>query len=185
MKKIKIVLSFALIFTLSVTSFAQPPRRNPPPPPHHHPHHYYRNDARDAVLILLGVATVAAVATAASNASKSSKKVKKQEEENIKEKYDKFSQDLTLTKEQQEKVENLFNANRQKVAPVRDEKDDKTLALETEKAKENPDETVINALENEISILSRKIYRITYDTRESLKTILTPAQYEAMKDVKL
>lgn len=183
MGKIKIGLSFALIFTLSVTLFAAHPRRNPPP--HHHHHHYYRNDARDAVLILLGVATVAAVASAASSASKSSKKIKKQEEENIKEKYDKFSQDLTLTKEQQEKVEKLFNTNREKVAPVRDKKDEKTFALETEKLKENPDETVINALENEISVLSRKIYRITHDTRESLKTILTPVQYENMKNVTL
>ncbi len=40
-------------------------------------------------------------------------------------------------------------------------------------------------LENEISPLSMRIFRITQETKKELQTILTPAQYEAMEEMKL
>lgn len=192
MKNMKIILSLMLVFCLSVTSFAaRPPHHrnhhhNPPPPHHHHSsYHHSSYDARDAVLVLLGITAITAVAVAASKSAKEKKQQRQEEEEEIQEQYEQVAQDLTLSQEQQEKVKQLFDTNRAKVAPIRDEKTLKTIELEQEKAKENPDENVINNLENEISNLSMQIYRITQDTKTELQTILTPAQYEAMENIQL
>lgn len=186
MKNIKIILSLMLMFCLSVTSFAaKPPHHNSHHNNHHHSHHHYshhyNNDARNAILVLLGVTVITAVAISASK----TEKPKKQEEETIQEQYDQVAKDLTLSQEQQEKVQKLFDTNRAKVIPIRDEKSLKTIELEQEKSKEKPNENVVKTLENEISNLSMKIYKITQDTKTELQTILSPEQYETMQDIQL
>ena len=191
MKKIKIIISLFLILTLPMVTFATPPRGHKPPPPphhHHHGHHHHHHDyyysssnARDAIFVLLGLSAITAVAVAASQSSKK----KKEEKVVVEEQYEQVSQDLTLTQEQQDQVKKLFDTNREKLTPIRDEKALKTIALEQEKEKENPDQALVNKLENEISQLSMNIFRITQETKKQLQTILTPAQYEAMEEMKL
>jgi Spy/CpxP family protein refolding chaperone len=192
MKSIKIILSLLLMLTLPMVTFAAPPRghKPPPPKPHHHDHHHHHhhdyyysssNSARDAIFVLLGLSAITAVAVAASQSSKKNKEKVVVVEEH----YEKVSQDLTLTQEQQDQVRKLFDTNREKLTPIRDEKALKTIALEQEKEKENPDQALVNKLENEISQLSMSIFRITQDTKKELQTILTPAQYEAMEEMKL
>lgn len=192
MKNMKIIISLFLMLTLPMATFAAPPKKGhypPPPNPHHHHHHhhnhhndyYYSNNARDAIFVLLGISAITAAAIAASQSSKK----KKEETVVIEQQYEQVSQDLTLTQEQQDKIKNLFDTNREKLTPIRDEKALKTIALEQEKEKENPDQLLVNKLENEISLLSMKIFRITQDTKKELQTILTPAQYEAMEEMKL
>ena len=190
MKNIKIIISLFLMFTLPIATFAAPPKgHKPPPPPHHHHHdhhhhgYYYssNNSARDAIFVLLGLSAITAVAVAA---SKSSKK-KTEEKIVVEQQYEQVSQDLTLTQEQQDQVKKLFDTNREKLTPIRDEKALKTIALEQEKEKENPDQALVSKLENEISQLSMSIFRITQDTKTQLQTILTPEQYEAMEEMKL
>lgn len=189
MKNMKIIISLFLMLTLPMATFAAPPKKGhypPPPNPHHHHHnhhndYYYSNNARDAIFVLLGISAITAVAIAASQSSKK----KKEETVVIEQQYEQVSQDLTLTQEQQDKIKNLFDTNREKLTPIRDEKALKTIALEQEKEKENPDQLLVNKLENEISLLSMKIFRITQDTKKELQTILTPAQYEAMEEMKL
>ena len=190
MKSIKIIISLFLILTLPMVTFAAPPRGHRPPPPHHHDYHHHghhhhdyyyssNNSARNAIFTLLGLSAIAAVAVAASKASKKEKVVV------VEEHYEKVSQDLTLTQDQQDRVRKLFDTNREKLTPIRDEKALKTIALEQEMEKENPDQALVNRLENEISQLSMSIFRITQDTKKQLQTILTPAQYEAMEEMKL
>ena len=189
MKNMKIIISLFLMLTLPIATFAAPPKKGhypPPPNPHHHHHnhhndYYYSNNARDAIFVLLGISAITAVAIAASQSSKK----EKEETVVIEQQYEQVSQDLTLTQEQQDKIKNLFDTNREKLTPIRDEKALKTIALEQEKEKENPDQLLVNKLENEISQLSMKIFRITQDTKKELQTILTPAQYEAMEEMKL
>ena len=189
MKNIKIIISLFLMLTLPMTTFAAPPKKGhpvpPPPNPHHHHHYhndyYYSNNTRDAIFVLLGLSAITAVAVAASQSSKN----KTEEKIVVEQQYEQVSQDLTLTQEQQDKIKNLFDTNREKLTPIRDEKALKTIALEQEKEKENPDQALVNKLENEISQLSMKIFRITQDTKKELQTILTPAQYEAMEEMKL
>ena len=191
MKKIKIIISLFLILTLPMVTFAAPPRGHKPPPPphhHHHGHHHHHHDyyysssnARDAIFVLLGLSAITAVAVAASQSSKK----KKEEKVVVEEQYEQVSQDLTLTQEQQDQIKKLFDTNREKLTPIRDEKALKTIAFEQEKEKENPDQALVNKLENEISQLSMNIFRITQETKKQLQTILTPAQYEAMEEMKL
>ncbi len=191
MKSIKIIISLFLILTLPMVTFAAPPRGHKPPPPphhHHHGHHHHHHDyyysssnARDAIFVLLGLSAITAVAVAASQSSKK----KKEEKVVVEEQYEQVSQDLTLTQEQQDQVKKMFDTNREKLTPIRDEKALKSIALEQEKEKENPDQALVNRLENEISQLSMSIFRITQDTKKQLQTILTPAQYEAMEEMKL
>ena len=190
MKYIKIIIGLFLMFTLPITTFATPPKKGhkpPPPPPHHHHHHhhhdyyYSNNSARDAVFVLLGISAITAVAVAASQSSKK----EKDEKIVVEQHYEQVSQDLTLTQEQKDQIKKLFDTNREKLTPIRDEKALKAIALEQEKEKENPDEALVNKLENEISQLSMSIFRITQDTKKQLQTILTPAQYEAMEEMKL
>ncbi|MBR3627994.1 MAG: hypothetical protein IKN42_03995 [Elusimicrobia bacterium] len=189
MKSIKIIISLFLMFTLPMVTFAAPPGgHRPPPKPHHHDHHHHHHDyhysssdARNAIFVLLGLSAITAVAVAASQSSKK----KKEKVVVVEEHYEKVSQDLTLTQDQQDRVKKLFDTNREKLTPIRDEKALKTIALEQEKEKENPDQALVNKLENEISQLSMSIFRITQDTKKQLQTILTPAQYEAMEEMKL
>ena len=186
MKSIKIIISLFLMLTLPMVTFAAPPRGHRPPPSHHHDYHHHdryyhssNNYARNAIFTLLGLSAIAAVAVAASKASKKEKVVV------VEQQYQQVAEDLTLTQEQQDQVRKLFDTNREKLAPIRDEKALKTIALEQEKEKENPDQALVNKLENEISQLSMSIFRITQDTKKQLQTILTPAQYEAMEEMKL
>jgi Spy/CpxP family protein refolding chaperone len=188
MKSIKIIISLFLMLTLPMATFAAPPKGHKPPPSHHHDYHhghhhdyYYssNNYARNAIFTLLGLSAIAAVAVAASKASKKQKVVV------VEQQYQQVAQDLTLTQAQQDQVRKLFDTNREKLTPIRDEKALKTIALEQELEKENPDQALVNKLENEISQLSMSIFRITQDTKTQLQTILTPEQYEAMEEMKL
>ena len=198
MKNIKIIISLFLVFTLPMVTFAAPPSKGHHAPSHHHNYHdnhdyHYANHhdynkhyrsyyERDAIFVLLGLSAITAVAVAASQSSKNNKKEK---DVVIEKQYEKVSEDLTLTQEQQDKVKKLFDTNREKLTPIRDEKSLKVIALDQEMEKENPDQAVVKELENEISELSRNIFRITQDTKKELQTILTPAQYEAMEEMKL
>ena len=188
MKSIKIIISLFLMLTLPMVTFAAPPKGHKPPPSHHHDYHhghhhdyYYssNNYARNAIFTLLGLSAIAAVAVAASKASKKEKVVV------VEQQYQQVAQDLTLTQAQQDQVKKLFDTNREKLTPIRDEKALKTIALEQEMEKENPDQALVNKLETEISQLSMSIFRITQDTKTQLQTILTPEQYEAMEEMKL
>lgn len=195
MKNIKIIISLFLIFTLPIVSFAGYSKKkyhHKPYSSRYHNHHrgyyydrYYYSDtsARNAIFMLLGITAITAVAVAATKSTKKQKQ--KPKEKTVQEQYEQISQDLTLNKEQEEKVKKLFDTNRAKIAPLRDEKFLKTMEFEQEKSKENPDKTKINNLENEISNLSMNIYKIIQYTKKELQTILTPAQYETMQDMQL
>lgn len=184
MKHMKIILSLLLAITISTTTFAGGPHH---PDDHHHHHSSYHsyNDTRNAFLALLGITAFTTAIIIGANASKKSKSKKAKEKEIIEQHYEQVSQDLTLNETQQERIKVLLDASREKITPLREEKDLKAAALEQEKAKENPNETTISSLENEISDLSRKIYKITQDTKNELKIILLPAQYQIIDEMKI
>ena len=180
------------MLTLPMATFAAPPRghHNPPPSHHHgghhgghHGHHYHSSShyySNDAFWAFLGFSALTAIAVAASTSSKK----KKEKVVVVQEKYEE-PEDLTITAEQQAKLQKLFDENKDYIAKLRTEKDLKTVALEQEKAKAKPNEATIATLENELSQLSMNIFRVTQDTKRGIQTILTPAQYEAMQDMQL
>ncbi len=187
MKNIKIILSLMLVFTLTSVSFAggHHPSHNPPPhhDNHHHHHHghgYYSSSSSPFWALLGITAFTTAVVVGANAASK-----KKKEKVIIEEHYVQVEQDLSLNEEQQKQVRNIFDTNREKIVPLRDERNLKSIALEQERAKENPNETVIKNLENEISELSKEIYKIVQSTKSELQAVLSPAQYETIKNMQL
>lgn len=184
MKHMKIILSLLLAITISTTTFAGGPHH---PDDHHHHHSSYHsyNDTRNAFLALLGITAFTTAIIIGANAASKSKSKKAKEKEIIEQHYEQVSQDLTLNETQQERIKVLLDASREKITPLREEKDLKAAALEQEKAKENPNETTISSLENEISDLSRKIYKITQDTKNELKIILLPAQYQIIDEMKI
>ena len=185
MINIKKIISLMLIITLTATiSFAGGPHH---PDDHHHHHRSYHsyNDTRNAILALLGITAFTTAIIIGANAASKSKSKKAKEKEIIEQHYKQVSQDLTLNESQQERIKVLLDASREKITPLREEKDLKAAALEQEKAKENPNETTISSLENEISDLSRKIYKITQDTKNELKIILLPAQYQIIDEMKI
>ena len=208
------MVSLFLIFALPIASFAAPAKggghsatppasahsggghsghgpgpgpRPGPGPGHHghhgHPDHYhgYYYDTSDAFWAFLGFSALTAIAVAASTSSKK----KKEQVVVVEEKQEEPEEDLTITAEQQAKLEKLFEENKDNLAKLRSEKDLKTTALEKEKSKAKPDEATIAILENEISQLSMNIFRVSQNTKKQIQTILTPAQYEAYEDMKL
>lgn len=184
MKHMKIILSLLLAITISTTTFAGGPH-HPDDHHHHHSSHHSYNDTRNAFLALLGITAFTTAIIIGANAASKSKSKKAKEKEIIEQHYEQVSQDLTLNETQQERIKVLLDASREKITPLREEKDLKAAALEQEKAKENPNETTISSLENEISDLSRKIYKITQDTKNELKIILLPAQYQIIDEMKI
>lgn len=186
MINIKKIISLMLIITLTATiSFAGGPHHHPDDYHHHHSSHHSYNDTRNAFLALLGITAFTTAIIIGANAASKSKSKKAKEKEIIEQHYKQVSQDLTLNESQQERIKVLLDASREKITPLREEKDLKAAALEQEKAKENPNETTISSLENEISDLSRKIYKITQDTKNELKIILLPAQYQIIDEMKI
>ena len=186
MINIKKIISLMLIITLTATiSFADGPHHHPDDHHHHHSSHHSYNDTRNAFLALLGITAFTTAIIIGANAASKSKSKKVKEKEIIEQHYEQVSQDLTLNETQQERIKVLLDASREKITPLREEKDLKSAALEQERAKENPNEATISNLENEISDLSRKIYKITQDTKNELKIILLPAQYQIIDDMKI
>lgn len=186
MKHMKIILSLLLAITLSTTTFAGGPHHHPDNHHHHHSSYHSYNDTRNTFLALLGItAFTTAIIAGANAASKKSKSKKAQEKEIIEQHYEQVSQDLTLNEKQQDQIKVVLDASREKITPLREQKDLKSAALEQEKAKENPNEETINSLETEISDLSRQIYKITQNTKSELKIILLPAQYKIIDDMKI
>ena len=94
-------------------------------------------------------------------------------------------QDLTLSQLQQESMQRLFDTNREKINLLRIEKNTKVVALEQEKLSATPNQAMINKLENEISGLSMEIYKTEQNINTELQRILTPQQYEAMRNTQL
>lgn len=186
MKNIKIILSLLLVFTLTSVSFAgnhhsYHGHSHHHDSHHHHGHNYYSNSSRNSFWALLGItAFTTAVIVGANAASK-----KKKEKVIIEEHYVQVEQDLSLNEEQQKQVRNIFDTNREKIIPLRDERNLKSIALEQERAKANPDEVVIKNLENDISELSKGIYKIVQSTKSELQAVLSPAQYETIKNMQL
>jgi len=187
MKKIKIITSLILMFALSTVSFAGGPHHGHGHGPHHPSHyhgghhgHYYSSRS-NAVYAFLGLTALTAFAVAASNSAKKNK----HKEVVIVEKQYTPKQDLTLSQLQQESMQRLFDTNREKLNLLRVEKNAKAVALEQEKAKVSPNSSVIIKLESEISDLSMEIYKTEQSTNAELQRILTPQQYEAMKNMQL
>lgn len=187
--KTKIIISLMLMLTLSVTSFAAGPHHGPSHGPGHGPHghhhgghhgHYYSSRS-NAVYAFLGLTALTAFAVAASNSAKRNKP----REVVVVEKHPVPSENLTLSQLQQESMQRLFDTNRQKLDMLRIEKNAKAVALEQERAKAIPNQATINSLENEISNLSMEIYKTEQNTNIELQRILTPAQYEAMRNSQL
>lgn len=186
MKNIKIILSLMLVVALTSVSFAggHHPSHNLPPHPdnhhHHHGHSYYSSNS-NYFWALLGITAFTTAAVVGANAASK----KKKEKVVIEEHYVQAEQDLSLNEEQQKRVRNIFDTNREKIVPLRDERNLKSIALEQELEKENPNIKVIRKLEDEISELSKQIYKIVQDTKYELQAILTPAQYETIKNMQL
>lgn len=183
MKKIKIITSLILMFALSAVSFAGGPHHGPHHPSHHHGGHHghYYSSHSNAVYAFLGLTALTAFAVAASNSAKKNKP----KEVVVVEKQYTPAQDLTLSQLQQESMQRLFDTNREKLNLLRIEKNAKAVALEQERAKAAPNASTITKLENEISDLSMEIYKTEQNTNAELQRILTPQQYEAMKNMQL
>lgn len=187
MKKIKIITSLFLVFALATVSFAGGPHHGPShghhnPPHSHHHHHggpgYYYSSNSNAIYAFLGLTALTAFAVAASNSAKKNKP----REVVVVEKQEVPSQNLTLSQLQQESMQRLFDTNREKLNLLRVEKNAKAVALEQERTKVNPNQVTINKLENEISVLSMEIYKTEQGMNTELQRILTPEQYEALKN---
>jgi Spy/CpxP family protein refolding chaperone len=188
MKKIKIITSLFLMFTLATVSFAGGPHHGPShghhnPPPHHHGGHHghYYSSHSNAAYAFFGLTALTAIAIAASNSAKKNKP----KEVVVVEKQYTPAQDLTLSQLQQESMQRLFDTNRERLNMLRVEKNAKAVALEQERAKAVPNQATINSLENDISNLSMEIYKTEQNTNAELQRILTPQQYEAMKNSQL
>ena len=187
MKKIKIITSLILMVTLSTFCFAAGPHHGPSHGPHNPPHHHgghhgrYYSSNSNAVYAFLGLTALTAFAVAASNSARKNKP----KEVVVVEKQYVPSQDLTLSQLQQESMQRLFDTNREKINLLRIEKNTKVVALEQEKLSATPNQAMINKLENEISGLSMEIYKTEQNINTELQRILTPQQYEAMRNTQL
>ena len=183
MKIIKNIIALMLVFALTSVSFAAPhhnPHHHPDSHHHHHGHNHYSSNS-NYFWALLGITAFTTAAIVGANAASK----KKKEKVIIEEHYVQVEQDLSLSEEQQKQVRNIFDTNRERIIPLRDERNLKSIALEQEMEKENPNMKVIRNLENEISELSKEIYKIVQSTKSELQAVLSPAQYETIKDMKL
>ncbi len=93
-----------------------------------------------------------------------------------------FIDDLDLTPEQQAKMVDLRFAHRQELLPLERDLQKKRIELENELSKENPNLQIVDKLSDEISAIKAKIKKSRLHFLLSLKSVLTPEQWQKAKE---
>lgn len=96
----------------------------------------------------------------------------------IKTHYDILADRLGLSPEQKEKFIKALKNKEEKEKILKTELREKDFALKKEFDKENIDKNVVTKLSEEISNISKDLFKLDIDTKMELKSILTPEQYK-------
>ena len=92
-------------------------------------------------------------------------------------KYDMLAERLGLSAEQKEKVAKIFEEKKDKEIEFKKQLREKDMLLKQEFDKENIDKNAISKLSEEISNITKELFKLDINTKMELKSILTPEQY--------
>ncbi len=92
--------------------------------------------------------------------------------------YDRLAERIGLSEEQKEKFTKILESKREKEQDLRKQLNEKEFSLRQEFDKENIDKKAITKLSDEISKISKDLYKLDVDTKIELKSILSPEQYK-------
>ena len=92
--------------------------------------------------------------------------------------YDRLAERIGLSEEQKEKFTKILESKRGKEQNLRKQLNEKEFSLRQEFDKENIDKKAITKLSDEISKISKDLYKLDVDTKIELKSILSPEQYK-------
>jgi Spy/CpxP family protein refolding chaperone len=93
-----------------------------------------------------------------------------------------FLEDLKLTPDQQTKITDLKFAHQQEILPLKRDLTKKRIELKSELEKESPNKATLEKLTDEISVLQAKVQKSKLNFLLSLKTVLTPEQWQKAKE---
>ena len=96
----------------------------------------------------------------------------------IKTHYDILADRLGLSAEQKEKFVKILEGKKEKEITLKKQLREKDMLLKQEFDKENVDKEAIAKLSEEISNISKDLFKLDIDTKMELKSILTPEQYK-------
>lgn len=95
----------------------------------------------------------------------------------VKTHFDILAERLGLSDEQKEKFVKILESKREKEFAIKQQLREKDILLKKEFDKENIDKDVIAKLSEEISNLSKDLFKLDIDTKIEIKSILTAEQY--------
>lgn len=95
----------------------------------------------------------------------------------IKTPFDMLAERLGLSAEQKEKVAKIFEEKKDKEIEFKKQLREKDMLLKQEFDKENIDKNAISKLSEEISNITKELFKLDINTKMELKSILTPEQY--------
>ncbi len=95
----------------------------------------------------------------------------------VKTHYDILAERLGLSPEQKEKFVKILETKHEKEKTLRTELREKDIALKKEFDKEDIDKDAISKLSEDISNISKDLFKLDIDTKLEIKSVLTPEQY--------
>lgn len=98
-------------------------------------------------------------------------------------KIDILAEKLNLSKEQQEKVENIFKANKEQKMELCKQLKEKQDLLKQEMDKSDFNKDTAISLNNDINEISKSMFKLKIEKKEQLKSVLSEEQYNKMKEM--
>lgn len=106
------------------------------------------------------------------------------QQQQMKQDFEKISQELNITDEQKQKINELMKADLEKKKELRQQIKEKSNAVDEELMKEKFDIYVVNQLAEEIQKLNAEIAKINIESKLNVRSILTFDQYSRMEQAR-
>ena len=103
------------------------------------------------------------------------------QQDQLRQDFDKISQELNITEDQKQKINELMQADIAKKRELRQQIRQKSESIDEELMKEKPDMKKINDVSTEIQKLNAEIAKINIESKLNVRSILTYDQYSRME----
>ena len=103
------------------------------------------------------------------------------QQDQLRQDFDKISQELNITEDQKQKINELMQADIAKKRELRQQIRQKSESIDEELMKEKPDMKKINDVSTEIQKLNAEIAKINIKSKLNVRSILTYDQYSRME----
>jgi len=106
------------------------------------------------------------------------------QQDQLRQDFDKISQELNITEDQKQKINELMQADIAKKREIRQQIKQKSESIDEELMKEKPDMKKINDVSTEIQKMNAEIAKINIESKLNVRNILTYDQYSRMENAR-